>query len=152
MPGFHFEQQPYDATSGRSHWGESTTRPARSDEVPSETRLPKENPAQKGAGGVAPPGPPLNPPALNPNPSPWKLLNPASRHIKSKWSVPNSAIAKNRFCHLRPLELLRQTFHSTQRLKEQHAFPTWKLFIKFAVSVFKFFFEIYSNTEKALQL
>ena len=79
----------------------------------------KKNPAQKGAGGVAPFGPPLNPPALNPNPSPWKLLNPTSRHIKSKWSVP-----KNRFCHLRPLALLRQTFHSTQRLKEQHAFPT----------------------------
>ena len=51
MPGFHFKQQPYDATSGRSHWGESTTHPARSDEVPSETRLPKKNPAQKGAGG-----------------------------------------------------------------------------------------------------
>ena len=52
----------------------------------------KKNPAQKGAGGVAPPGPPLNPPVLNPNPSPWKLLNPVSRHIKSKWSVPNSVL------------------------------------------------------------
>ena len=52
----------------------------------------------KGGGGglppppPPPPGPPLNPPALNPNPSPWKLLNPASRHIKSKWSVPNRAL------------------------------------------------------------
>ena len=59
---------------------------------------------------------------------------------------PWGTITKNRFCHLRPTpphppphDSANIAFYS-KALYEQHAFLTWKLFIKFAVSVFKMFF------------